>query len=89
MFNFHYFNNETFSLPKILKRYIDAEYGIQLRVRFLYRLIFVLLISLLVVIAYTSYLQLIDPNNLGQINEKVLISEASLFIFYFTSREFF
>jgi len=72
-------NNERNEIPKILKRYQNSDFGIQQRVIFFYRLCIAIIISLFLMMSYTSYVQIINPIY-GKLFLPVLIPEFSIMV---------
>jgi len=70
---------ERNELPKILSRYVNSDFGIQQRVIFVYRLCIAIVTSLVLMLLYTSYVQIINPIY-GKIFLPVLIPEISIMI---------
>lgn len=72
-------NKEKRELPKALCKYEKSDFGLQQRVRFIYYLCIAIIASLVLMIFYTSYIQLISPNY-GKLYFPVLIPEIVILL---------
>jgi PAS domain-containing protein len=71
-------------LPRLLRIYENSDFGLQERARFFYNLMIIMSVGMMIVVIYSSVIQLIGPD-FGYFYFPVLLSEILIFFFILLS----
>jgi len=71
-------------LPRLLQIYEDSDFGLREKARFFYNLMIIMSVGMMIVVIYSSVIQLIGPD-FGYVYFPVLLSEILIFLFILLS----